>query len=521
MTTTVDELDRGLGAGRRPGCCATFNEAGVLDAADVHVARGCAPARRDDESVALAVALAVRAVRGGSVCVDLAEVRDEVGDDGAELPWPELDDWLAALRRQPAARPLRTPLRLQDDRAALPRPLLARGGAGLRRPARRPAQPAPPIADEACAGAGARPGLPRRGVRRAAGRRRVAATQWTTVLTGGPGTGKTTTVAALLALLRRAGRDRRRRRCGSRWPRRPARPRPGSSRRSSEEVASGSPTADRDRLAGLRARDPAPAARRPPRHVGPVPPPPRQPAAARRGRGRRDLDGVADDDGAAARGGAPGDPADPGRRPRPARLGRGRRGAGRPGRRAGRGRPRRGGRAAHLAPVRRGDRRPRRGGARRRRRRRGRRCCEAGGEHVEFVEDDDPRAPCGRRCCPHALGDPAAAEAGDADAALEALDRQRLLCAHREGPYGVEHWNAQVERWLGEETGEPIWRLVRRPPAAGHRQRLRPRHLQRRHRRRRVRRGTGRRAAGRRRRQRRPARPRHQPARPGRDACTR
>ena len=41
--------------------------------------------------------------------------------------------------------------------------------------------------------------------------------------------------------------------------------------------------------------------------------------------------------------------------------------------------------------------------------------------------------------------------------ALALLDRQRLLCAHREGPYGVRHWNSQVERWLGEETGEPIW----------------------------------------------------------------
>ena len=30
---------------------------------------------------------------------------------------------------------------------------------------------------------------------------RIALSQWTTVLTGGPGTGKTTTVAALLALL--------------------------------------------------------------------------------------------------------------------------------------------------------------------------------------------------------------------------------------------------------------------------------------------------------------------------------
>ena len=25
------------------------------------------------------------------------------------------------------------------------------------------------------------------------------------------------------------------------------------------------------------------------------------------------------------------------------------------------------------------------------------------------------------------------------------------------GPFGVQHWNRQVERWLTEETGEPIW----------------------------------------------------------------
>ncbi len=39
--------------------------------------------------------------------------------------------------------------------------------------------------------------------------------------------------------------------------------------------------------------------------------------------------------------------------------------------------------------------------------------------------------------------------------ALGALDQHRLLCAHREGPYGVRHWNRQVERWLAEETGQP------------------------------------------------------------------
>ncbi|MDF2584929.1 MAG: exodeoxyribonuclease subunit alpha, partial [Mycobacterium sp.] len=33
----------------------------------------------------------------------------------------------------------------------------------------------------------------------------------------------------------------------------------------------------------------------------------------------------------------------------------------------------------------------------------------------------------------------------------------RLLCAHRRGPFGVAHWNRQVERWLTEATGEPLW----------------------------------------------------------------
>jgi exodeoxyribonuclease V alpha subunit len=57
---------------------------------------------------------------------------------------------------------------------------------------------------------------------------------------------------------------------------------------------------------------------------------------------------------------------------------------------------------------------------------------------------------------PHALEVLRAAESGDADRALTLLDGQRLLCAHREGPFGVRHWNTQVERWLAEETGEPM-----------------------------------------------------------------
>ena len=43
-----------------------------------------------------------------------------------------------------------------------------------------------------------------------------------------------------------------------------------------------------------------------------------------------------------------------------------------------------------------------------------------------------------------------AARSGDISGALAALDRHRLLCAHRRGPYGVLRWGLEVERWLSE-----------------------------------------------------------------------
>ena len=96
--------------------------------------------------------------------------------------------------------------------------------------------------------------------------------------------------------------------------------------------------ADRARLDGLSAMTLHRLLRPLPRQQHPLPAPPRQPAAARRRRGRRVLDGVADDDGPAARGGAARRPAGAGGRPRPARLGRCGGGAHRP-RRGARGSP--------------------------------------------------------------------------------------------------------------------------------------------------------------------------------------
>jgi exodeoxyribonuclease V alpha subunit len=49
----------------------------------------------------------------------------------------------------------------------------------------------------------------------------------------------------------------------------------------------------------------------------------------------------------------------------------------------------------------------------------------------------------------------AAARAGEAAEALDALAAFRLLCAHRRGPYGALAWNAAVERWLAGELDAP------------------------------------------------------------------
>ena len=86
------------------GLLAAFNAAGVLTSTDLHVAtRIGVLGGEDDERVLLAVALAVRAVRRGSVCLDLALAPETA----PELPWP--DDWAAARSPVVAALPLGAP----------------------------------------------------------------------------------------------------------------------------------------------------------------------------------------------------------------------------------------------------------------------------------------------------------------------------------------------------------------------------------------------------------------------------
>ena len=87
------------------GLLLTFNEAGVLDLSDVHVAnRICSLGKELDERVALAVALLVRGLRGGSVCVDLATIASTVGrGPGRQLSSPRrmAATWAGVLPQQP------------------------------------------------------------------------------------------------------------------------------------------------------------------------------------------------------------------------------------------------------------------------------------------------------------------------------------------------------------------------------------------------------------------------------------
>src|SRR5690242_2331218 len=113
VTDIEDPLDWRLAVGAA-GVLRAFNQAGVLEAADVHVAQRITElANETSDAVALAAALAARALRGGSVCVDLTTVAADSGVP--ELPWPDPDGWLAALG---ASQLLGDPpvLRLYDNR---------------------------------------------------------------------------------------------------------------------------------------------------------------------------------------------------------------------------------------------------------------------------------------------------------------------------------------------------------------------------------------------------------------------
>ncbi|GIG28989.1 exodeoxyribonuclease V subunit alpha [Cellulomonas marina] len=222
---------------RAEGLLAPFVAAGLLVAADVHVARRLAAVVAEaDERVLLAVALAVRAVRGGSVCVRLDEVAalpvdEDIATEGAAsgsaasgsaasgsaasggavpLPWPDLagpDGWHAAVRRSRLVAdgpegPADRPVRWVDGRVYLDRywrdELTVRTLTAGRVVA---ASPSASAHDGAAVEGAVLRLFPRADDERQRDAVRTAARLPLTVLTGGPGTGKTTTVARLVAAL--------------------------------------------------------------------------------------------------------------------------------------------------------------------------------------------------------------------------------------------------------------------------------------------------------------------------------
>jgi exodeoxyribonuclease V alpha subunit len=179
----------------------SFNEAGVLTVADVAVAlRLSRLSNEQSEEVLLAVALAVRGVRTGSVCVELATVAETtIPDEDApeiELPWPATWDALddSPLIAVGADAPWR-PLRLIDGLLYLDR-YWQQEQLVRRELQQRAAQPAPPISLASLGDLFDGPAPDRQRLATA-----LNASRWVSVLTGGPGTGKTHTVARLLKLL--------------------------------------------------------------------------------------------------------------------------------------------------------------------------------------------------------------------------------------------------------------------------------------------------------------------------------
>ncbi len=207
----LDRLDPRL-ALDGPPLLMSFNRAGIVAAADLHAAGRIGRLSRErDESVLLAIALTVRGARLGHVQIDLNGIQaavepEEWALDPEPPAWPEPEAWLARVARSPVVavgdlvRGEDRPVRLlgswlyldrlwgqERQLASRLRELGAVGDHGV---------------DEA---------LLREGVERLfpSGRmdvrQRLAAASAVlrrfSVIAGGPGTGKTTTVARVVALL--------------------------------------------------------------------------------------------------------------------------------------------------------------------------------------------------------------------------------------------------------------------------------------------------------------------------------
>jgi len=430
-----------------------FADAGVLGPADIHVAqRLCALAGETDQTVALAVGLLVAALRNGSVCVDLQRVAEHHAQaDAPEVAWPDPAAWLAAVRASPLAGDPPVLRFLSDssvdllylDRYWLEEQQVCRD-ISARLLTEQPTKPVPDLQrlfpgefDEQRAAA------------------EVALTQRLTILTGGPGTGKTTTVARLLASIAEQADL-----TGTNPPRMAlAAPTGKAAARLQEAVQleiGELAAVDRDRLAGLRATTLH-------RLLGP------RPDTSSRFRHHRDnrlphdvivvdetsmvsltmmarlLEAVRPE----ARLLLVGDPDQLASVDAGAVLGDLVDGLGCGGVVELKTPHRFGASIGSLAQgIRAGDPDV------------ALELLRAGGASIEWIESDHPSHPSQHVrtiLTERAVRLRVAALLGDAQAALAILGEHRLLCAHRQGPFGVAQWNRQVESWLTEETGQPMW----------------------------------------------------------------
>ena len=201
-------------ASNATGLLRDFNDAGVLDAADVHVALRLADlGGEDDESVALAAALAVRGPRLGHVYVDLATIRETATVDADEavdlsaLAWPPVAAWTERLEASDlvAGGRGRWPTRAARcaSRVAPGSTSTATGARSARSPptCRRSARRPPTTWTSTCSRRGSHDCSPTRTTSASARPARRPFSTASPVVAGGPGTGKTTTVARIVALL--------------------------------------------------------------------------------------------------------------------------------------------------------------------------------------------------------------------------------------------------------------------------------------------------------------------------------
>ncbi|EKA62788.1 exodeoxyribonuclease V subunit alpha [Janibacter hoylei PVAS-1] len=195
MTEVLDRYDRRV-ARSATGELADLNAAGVIEAADVHVASRLATLVDDEDPLArVTLALVVRAAREGSTSLDPAHARELLEESPVALP--PTPEWLEQVGGSALAEA--GVLLVEHDLVYLDR--YHREEVQIAQDLQRRAQTPAPEIDEEMLEAGLERVFPRDGWGEQRDAVRAAAGRLTTVLAGGPGTGKTSTVAGLLTLL--------------------------------------------------------------------------------------------------------------------------------------------------------------------------------------------------------------------------------------------------------------------------------------------------------------------------------